>query len=148
MAEFLDEVRVGHDVEAAAAGGVGEELPVAVPRGFDAEGGEAGDEGRVVEVPRAEVMDTADEIVPRGHFGEFVDPWGAAVEPVDFEAHADGDAVGGCGAGLLDPFEVLGQFFGEHAPVVEGLGHGAVVGEADFGEAEGEGVGDEGFRGP
>lgn len=82
-------------------------------------------------------MDAADEVVPGGHGASGFEPGLAAFEVVALEGEADGEGgEGGLGGG--DEFEVSGEFIEVHAPVVEGLGHGVVVGEADFGESGGE----------
>lgn len=138
-AEFFGEVGMGAEVEVAAADAFFVEVPVESPYFFDGPGlFPAGKVLGVIHVPAwGDVVDAADEVVPGGHGASGFEPGFAAFEVVAFEGEADGEGrVGGLGG--CDQFEVLGELIEVHAPVVEGLWHGVVVGEADFGESGAE----------
>jgi hypothetical protein len=92
----------------------------------------------VIDIPTwGDVMDAADEVVPGGHGASGIEPGLAAFKVVAFEGEADREGGEG-GLGGCDEFEVFWELFKVHAPVVEGLRHGVVVGEADFGKSGGE----------
>lgn len=138
-AEFFGEVGMGAEVEVAAADAFFVEMPVERPDFFDGTGFfPPGEVFGVIDIPAGgDVMDTADEVVPGSHGASGIEPGLAAFEVVALEGEADGEGgEGGLSGG--DEFEVLGELIEVHAPVVEGLGHGVVVGEADFGESGGE----------
>jgi hypothetical protein len=138
-AEFFGEVGMGAEVEVAAADAFFVEMPVERPDFFDGSGFfPPGEVFGVIDIPAGgDVMDTADEVVPGGHGAGGFEPGLAAFEVVALEGEADGEGGEG-GLGGCDEFEVSWELFEVHAPVVEGLGHGVVVGEADFGESGGE----------
>ena len=140
--EFLGEVGMGAEVEVAAADAFFVEMPVERPDFFDGTGFfPPGEVFGVIDIPAGgDVMDTADEVVPGGHGASGFEPGLVAFEVVAFEGKADGEGGEG-GLSGCDEFEVFWELFEVHAPVVEGLGHGVVVGEADFGESGGESSG-------
>jgi len=139
-AEFFGEVGMGAEVEVAAADAFLVEMPVERPDFFHGTGFfPPGEVFGVIDIPAGgDVMDTADEVVPGGHGAGGFEPGLAAFEIVALEGEANGEGWKG-GLGGCDEFEVLGELFNVHAPVVERVGHGVVVGEADFGKAGGEG---------
>ena len=141
-AEFFGEVGVGAEVEVAAADAFFVEMPVERPNFFDGTGFfPAGEVFGVIDIPAGgDVVDTADEVVPGGQGAGGFEPGLAAFEVIALEGEADREGGEG-GLGDCDEFEVFWELFDIHAPVVERVGHGVVVGEADFGESGGEGGG-------
>ncbi len=141
VAEFLREVGVPDDVEEAGGGGLGEEVEVLGPDFEDIAAVPLVAPVRVVDVPGGvEVMDGADEVIPGMAPAQFADPIFAAGQVVHFEGEADGEGRVGL-ARLFNLGDVGVELVGAHAPVVEVVfGHGVVVGEADFGQAGGEGT--------
>ena len=138
-AEFFGEVRMGAEVEVTAADAFFVEMPVESPDFFHGTGFfPAGEVFGVIDIPAGgDVMDTADEVVPGGHAASGFEPGLATFEVVALEGEADREGGEG-GLGGCDEFEVFWELIEVHAPVVEGLGHGVVVGEADFGKSGGE----------
>jgi hypothetical protein len=138
-AEFFGEVRMGAEVEVAAADAFFVEMPVERPNFFDGTGFfPAGEVFGVIDIPAGgDVVDTADEVVPGGHGAGGFEPGLAAFEVVALEGETDGEGGEG-GLGGCDEFEVFWELIDIHAPIVEGLGHGVVIREADFGEPGGE----------
>ena len=130
---------MGAEVEVAAADALFVEMPVERPDFFDGtEFFPPGEVFGVIDFPAGgDVMDTADEVVPGCQGAGGFEPGLATFEVIAFEGEADGEGGEG-GLGGCDEFEVFWEFFEVHAPVVEGLGHGVVVGEADFGKSGGE----------
>ena len=138
-AEFFGEVGVGAEFEVAAADAFFVEMPVERPDFFDGTGFfPAGEVFGVIDVPAGgNVVDTADEVVPGGHAASGFEPGLATFEVVALEGEADREGGEG-GLGGCDEFEVFWELINIHAPVVERVGHGVVVGEADFGESGAE----------
>lgn len=86
-------------------------------------------------------MDGADEVIPRMTSGELANPIFVAREVIDFEGEFDFE-LGDIALGLADFFDVFIELVEAHAPVIEIVAiHGAVIGEADFAEADLGGVG-------
>jgi hypothetical protein len=138
-AEFFGEVRMGAEVEVAAADAFFVEMPVERPDFFDGTRFfPAGEVFGVIDIPAGgDVVDTADEVVPGCHGASGIEPRLVAFEVVALEGEADREGGEG-GLSGCDEFEVFWELFEVHAPVVEGLGHGVVIREADFGESGGE----------
>ena len=80
-------------------------------------------------------MNAADEKIPRRPGGEFLDPGFFSREEIAFQAEPDGELGEGF-PGLRHGVEVEGEFPEVHPPVVEGGGHGVVVGKAELLESE------------
>ena len=130
---------MGAEVEVAATDAFFVEMPVERPDFFDGTGFfPAGEVFGVIDIPAGgNVVDTADEVVPGGHGASGFEPGLVAFEVVALEGEADGEGGEG-GLSGCDEFEVFWELIEVHTPVVEGLGHGVVVGEADFDESGGE----------
>ena len=85
-------------------------------------------------------MHGADEVVPGMARGQVANPVFVAGEVIHLQGELD-DEVGMVAAGLLDAGDILVEVGGLHAPVIKVIPrHGAVVGEADFLEAEPDGL--------
>jgi hypothetical protein len=130
---------VGAEVEVAAADAFFVEVPVERPDFFDGTGFfPAGEVFGVIDIPTGgDVVDAADEVVPGGQGAGGFEPGLATFEVVALEGEADREGGEG-GLGGCDEFEVFWELINIHAPVVERVGHGVVVGEADFGESGAE----------
>jgi len=138
-AEFFGEVGMGAEVEVAAADAFLVEMPVERPDFFHGTGFfPPGEVLGVIDIPSGgDVMNTADEVVPGGQGAGGFEPGLSAFEVVALEGEADREGGEG-GLGGCDEFEVFWELIEVHTPVVEGLGHGVVVREADFGKSGGE----------
>lgn len=147
VGEFFHEIRVAEDVENATIGHFRIGFPIVGPDGIDIALCPTAEPFRVVEIPVAEVMDGADEVVPVVAGCEVCDPVFTTSEPVALKAGADGNATGGAAAGAFDPLEIVWKLGNVHAPVVERLRDlRGVVGDAVFSEACGDCGVDIGFR--
>ncbi len=140
--ELLGEIEVAEDVEVAGLDCVGEALDIAAPDAIGVLVLPLGDHGWVVDGPViGDVMDGADEVIPRVAGGQVLDPVVEVGQVIDFEGQADGQ-VGMIAAGLFNGGDVSIEVGLGHPPIVEVIArHRGVVGEPDFGEADLAGVG-------
>ena len=139
--KLLAEVGVADDVKEAGLGGQGQAFEVGGPNLHRLTLLPLGDLGGVVNGPGlGDVMDGADEVIPGVTVGEVPNPVFAAGQVIHLEAKLD-DKVGMVVAGMLDTGDILVEFGGPHAPIVEVvLRHRGVVGEADLLQAEADGL--------
>ena len=141
VAEFLGEIGVADDFEEAARGGHCQSLEINRPHFEGVATIPLGEFGGVVHIPRiGDVMNGADEVIPRMTCGEFADPLFVAGQVIDFEGEFDGE-LGELALGVADFADVFVELIGAHAPIVEVVArHRGVVGESDLGEAEFDGA--------
>ncbi len=137
MAEFLRQVSMADDLKQAAGGRHRQSLEIGGPH---FEGVALFPFGKFVGIVHRpivrDVMDRADEIIPRLPRGEIANPVLVARQVIHFERKADGEPreLALRAAHFLDVFIKL---MVQHAPVVEVVAaHGRMIGEADFGEAK------------
>jgi hypothetical protein len=141
-AEFLREIGMADDVEEAGFGRLVQAFEVSGPDVERVVVFPLGKLLRIVDDPGIrDVMDRTDEVVPGMASGEFADPIFVVGQVIDFETEFDGEG-GVVALGLVDALDVAIKLVEAHAPVVEAvLTHGRMVGEADLGQADLQGVG-------
>ena len=133
MREFFHQIRMTENVENPALHHLRVGFPIMRPNGIHIALRPAAEPFRIVEIPIAEVMHRADQVVPFVTRSEIGDPVFTPGQPVALKSGTDRNPPRSVFPGALDPLEILGQIRHRHPPIVERLGHaGGMVRDAIF----------------
>src|SRR5215469_5364341 len=131
IAKFLCQVRVSDKIKEPTFDAADVFLPIQRPDLFDRVLFESRQVFRVVYIPtRGDVVNAADEIVPRRLSRQLLNPGFVALYEITLQPEANGEPGR---SRSLDHIEVPRQIVDRHPPGVELLRHRVVVGEADLG---------------
>ena len=137
IAKFLAQIGVGNGFEQSRGGRHRESLEVSGPDLEGVAGLPFRDFFGIIEVPRiGDIMDGADQVVPRMPRRQLANPLFVPGQIIDFQGDADVQVLV-VSTRLFDLLDVLVEVAEEHAPVVKVIPrHGTVFGEADLRQAQ------------